>query len=133
MLLVVIQKLSFVNENNLCCICFKKRHLTDKFTCKICNERHSTFLHVSKDPVSHAAINCNKARKTTGQALETAASFASNIQSEEVTCKAISSLRYSTYMTIVRVMLKNTLVVNALLDTASTNNYITKKAKKCLK
>ena len=114
MLLAVIQKLSFVNENNLCRICCKKRHLTDKFTCKICNERHSTFLHVSKDPVSHAAINCNKTHNTTGQAPETAASFAVNIQSEDVTCKAISSLKYSTYMTIVRVMLKNTLVVNAL-------------------
>ena len=130
----VLQRINIVNENKLCQICFEKGHLADNctkhFTCKICNEKHSTFLHVSKEPVSHIALKTNETSNSIEQDLGASTNHAINIPS--VNCNDISSLKYNTYMPVVKVLLNNDVVVYALLDTASTNSFITKKAMRSL-
>ena len=103
----VLQRINIVNENKLCQICFEKGHLADNcinnFTCKICNEKHSTFLHVSKEPVSHIALSTNETSNSIEQDLGASTNHAINIP--DVNCNDISSLKYSIYMPIVKVLL----------------------------
>ena len=124
----VLQRINFVNENKLCQICFERGHLTDNctknFTCKIWNEKHSTFLHVRKEAVSHIALSTNKTSNSIEQDQVTSINHAINIP--DINCNDNSSLKYSTYLPVVKVLLNNDFEVNALLDTASTNSFITK-------
>ena len=99
----VLQRINIVNQNKLCQICFEKGHLADNctkhFTFKICNEKHSTLLHVSKEPVSHIALSTNETSNSIEQDLGASTNHAINIPS--VNCNDISSLKYNTYMPIV--------------------------------
>ena len=92
---------------------------------------YSTFLHVSKEPVSHVALSSNETSNNIEQAQAASANHAINIT--DVNCNDVSTLKYySTYMPIVKILLNNDVEVNALLATTSTNSFITKKAMRLL-
>ena len=46
------KRLSYVNSNKLCIVCFSNDHVSIKcdrdITCKICQRKHSTYVHVNK-------------------------------------------------------------------------------------
>ena len=124
------QRLAFVAHHELCCVCFSKEHATVNcpadIVCKKCSLSHSTYIHVddviiNKDvdvdgnTVTPVDIPTNSSRTTL------ASNSADHMLSSDYT-----------FMSTVSVVVNKSYKTHALLDSGSTNYFITSDAVKCL-
>ena len=118
-----IDRLDFVKSRNLCLVCFDKGHdnivCTKNISCRICKDKHSTYIHVSDNHNSSNSTSNNRLSSASQGAIS---NFISNIND---TCSDIDN---STYMPIVNVVINNVYPTIALLDNASSNTFITIQA-----
>ena len=112
----VHKRIEFVSQNNLCSRCFSKDHGTatcpSKVCCRICEGDHSTFIHLDDTKEStHMQSNSNSNSSTCG-----------NIVTNDTVGDECM------LMPTVNVVVNNAYNTHALLDSGSTNSFITADA-----
>ena len=107
-----------------CLVCFDKGHdnivCTKNISCRICKDKHSTDVHVSD--------NHNSSTSTSNNRLSVSHGAISNLIGNVKLNDTCSDIDNSTYMPIVNVVINNVYYTIALLDTASSNTFITIQA-----
>ena len=109
-------------SHTLCSVCFNKGHdnmvCTENISCRVCKDKHITYVHVSD--------NHNSSTSTSNNWLSVSQGAISNlIINVNDTCSDIDN---STYMPIVNVVINNVYPTLVLLDTVSSNTFITIQA-----
>ena len=112
----VHKKIEFVSQNNFCSRCFSKDHGTatcpSKVCCKICEGDHSTFIHLD-DTKESTPMQSNS---------DSNSSTCCNIVTNDTVGDECM------LMPTVNVVVNNTYNTHALLDSGSTNSFITADA-----
>ena len=121
------QRLAFVAHNKLCCICFSKEHATINcpadIVCKKCHLNHSTYIHVD-DVIVNKDVDVNTVTPVDILTNSSGTTLASNSADDT------PSADY-TFMPTVSVVVNESYNTHALLDSGSTNSFITSDAVKC--
>ena len=124
------QRLAFVAHHKLCCVCFSKEHATGNcpadICCNKCHLNHSTYIHVddvivNKDVDVDVNTVMPSQMQTTNSAGTAGANSADDMPSSDYT-----------FMPTVSVVVNESYKAHALLDSGSTNSFITSDAVKCL-
>ena len=122
------QRLAFVAHHKLCCICFSKEHATINcpadIVCKKCSLNHSTYIHVD-DVIVNKDVDVNTVTPVDILTNSSGTTLASNSADDT------PSSEY-TFMSTVSVVVNESYKTHALLDSGSTNSFITSDAVKCL-
>ena len=122
------QRLAFVAHHKLCCICFSKEHATINcpadIVCKKCSLNHSTYIHVD-DVIVNKDVDVNTVTPVDIPTNSSGTTLASNSADDT------PSSDY-TFMPTVSVVVNESYKTHALLDSGSTNSFITSDAVKCL-
>ena len=123
------QRLAFVAHNKLCCICFSKEHATINcpadIVCKKCSLNHSTYIHVDDVIVNKDVdVDVNTVTPVDIPTNSSGTTWASNSADDT------PSSDY-TFMPTVSVVVNESYKTHALLDSGSTNSFITSDAVKC--
>ena len=120
------ERLAYVNSNKLCIVCFSNDHVSIKcdrnITCKICQRKHSTYVHVNKH------VNSIISDKNVSN-VKTNNSLTNNYLSDH----SARNMKCIVHMPLVQARINNMHNVVALLDTASTNTFIVKDVVEKLK
>ena len=124
------QRLAFVAHHKLCCKCFSKRHATNNcpadVVCKKCSLNHSTCIHVDDVIVNKDVdVDVNTVTPVDIPTNSSGTTLASNSADDT------PSSDY-TFMPTVSVVVNESYKTHALLDSGSTNSFITSDAVKCL-
>ena len=121
------QRLAFVAHHKLCCICFSKEHATINcpadIVCKKCSLNHSTYIHVD-DVIVNKDVDVNTVTPVDIPTNSSGTTLASNSADDT------PSSDY-TFMPTVSVVVNESYKTHALLDSGSTNSFITSDAVKC--
>ena len=117
------QRLAFVAHHKLCCKCFSKRHATlncpADVVCKKCNLNHSTYIHVDDIIVNKDVdVDVNTVMPSQMQTTNSAGTAGANSADD------MPSSDYTFMPTVVNESYKT----HALLDSDSTNSFITSHA-----
>ena len=123
------QRLAFVAHHKLCCICFSKEHATINcpadIVCKKCSLNHSTYIHVDDVIVNKDVdVDVNTVTPVDIPTNSSGTTLASNSADDT------PSSDY-TFMPTVSVVVNESYKTHALLDSGSTNSFITSDAVKC--
>ena len=122
------QRLAFVAHHKLCCVCFSKEHATVNcpadICCKKCSLNHSTYIHVD-DVIVNKDVDVNTVTPVDIPTNSSGTTLASNSADDT------PSSDY-TFMPTVSVVVNESYNTHALLDSGSTNSFITSDAVKCL-
>ena len=122
------QRLAFVAHHELCCVCFSKEHATVNcpadIVCKKCHLNHSTYIHVD-DVIVNKDVDVNTVTPVDILTNSSGTTLASNSADD------MPSSDY-TFMSTVSVVVNESYKTHALLDSGSTNSFITSDAVKCL-
>ena len=122
------QRLAFVAHHKLCCVCFSKEHATVNcpadICCKKCSLNHSTYIHVD-DVIVNKDVDVNTVTPVDIPTNFSGTTLASNSADDT------PSSDY-TFMPTVSVVVNESYNTHALLDSGSTNSFITSDAVKCL-
>ena len=122
------QRLAFVAHHKLCCVCFSKEHATVNcpadICCKKCSLSHSTYIHVD-DVIVNKDVDVNTVTPVDILTNSFGTTLASNSADDT------PSGDY-TFMPTVSVVVNESYNTHALLDSGSTNSFITSDAVKCL-
>ena len=123
------QRLAFVAHHKLCCICFSKEHATINcpadIVCKKCSLNHSTYIHVDDVIVNKDVdVDVNTVTPVDIPTNPSGTTLASNSADDT------PSSDY-TFMPTVSVVVNESYKTHALLDSGSTNSFITSDAVKC--
>ena len=123
------QRLAFVAHHKLCCICFSKEHATINcpadIVCKKCSLNHSTYIHVDDVIVNKDVdVDVNTVTPVDIPTNSSGTTLASNSADDT------PSSDY-TFMPTVSVVVNESYKTHALLDSGSTNYFITSDAIKC--
>ena len=122
------QRLAFVAHHKLCCICFSKEHATINcpadIVCKKCSLNHSTYIHVD-DVIVNKDVDVNTVTPVDIPTNSSGTTLASNSADDT------PSSDY-TFMPTVSVVVNESYKTHALLDSGSTNSFITSDAVKSL-
>ena len=123
------QRLAFVAHHKLCCICFSKEHATINcpadIVCKKCSLNHSTYIHVDDVIVNKDVdVDVNTVTPVDIPTNSSGTTLASNSADDT------PSSDY-TFMPTVSVVVNESYKTHALLDSGSTNFFITSDAVKC--
>ena len=122
------QRLAFVAHHELCCVCFSKEHATVNcpadICCKKCSLSHSTYIHVD-DVIVNKDVDVNTVTPVDIPTNFSGTTLASNSADDT------PSGDY-TFMPTVSVVVNESYNTHALLDSGSTNSFITSDAVKCL-
>ena len=122
------QRLAFVAHHKLCCVCFSKEHATVNcpadICCKKCSLSHSTYIHVD-DVIVNKDVDVNTVTPVDIPTNSSGTTLASNSADDT------PSSDY-TFMPTVSVVVNESYKTHALLDSGSTNSFITSDAVKCL-
>ena len=123
------QRLAFVAHHKLCCICFSKEHATINcpadIVCKKCSLNHSTYIHVDDVMVNKDVdVDVNTVTPVDIPTNSSGTTLASNSADDT------PSSDY-TFMPTVSVVVNESYKTHALLDSGSTNSFITSDAVKC--
>ena len=114
-----IDILDFVKSRNLCLVCFDKGRdnivCTKNISCRICKDKHITYVHVSDNHNSSASTSNNRLSVSQGAI----SNLISNVND------TFSDIDNSTNMPIVNIVFNNVYPTIALLDTTSSNTFIT--------
>ena len=124
------QTLAFVAHHELCCVCFSKEHATVNcpadICCKKCSLSHSTYIHVDGVIINKDVdVDVNTVTPVDIPTNSSGTTLASN------SADHILSSDY-TFMPTVSVVVNKSYKTHALLDSGSTNSFITSDAVKCL-
>ena len=118
------QRLAFVAHHKLCCICFSKEHATINcpadIVCKKCSLNHSTYIHVD-DVIVNKNVDVNTVMPSQMQTTNSAGTAGANSADD------MPSSDY-TFMSTVSVVVNESYKTHALLDSDSTNSFITSDA-----
>ena len=118
------QRLAFVAHHKLCCICFSKEHATINcpadIVCKKCSLNHSTYIHVD-DVIVNKDVDVNTVTPVDIPTNSSGTTLASNSADDT------PSSDY-TFMSTVSVVVNESYKTHALLDSDSTNSFITSHA-----
>ena len=124
------QRLAFVAHHELCCVCFSKEHATVNcpadIVCKKCSLNHSTYIHVD-DVIVNKDVDVDVNTVTPVDILTNSSGTTLASNSADDT----PSGDY-TFMSTVSVVVNESYNTHALLDSGSTNSFITSDAVKCL-
>ena len=125
------QRLAFVAHHKLCCICFSKEHATINcpadIVCKKCSLNHSTYIQVDDLIVNKDVdVDVNTVMPSQMQTTNSADTAVANSSADDT-----PSSDY-TFMSTVSVVVNESYKTHALLDSGSTNFFITSDAVKCL-
>ena len=120
------QRLAFVAHHKLCCICFSKEHATINcpadIVCKKCSLNHSTYIHVDDVIVNKDVdVDVNTVTPVDIPTNSSGTTLASNSADDT------PSSDY-TFMSTVSVVVNESYKTHALLDSDSTNSFITSHA-----
>ena len=122
------QRLALVAHHKLCCVCFSKEHATVNcpadICCKKCSLSHSTYIHVD-DVIVNKDVDVNTVTPVDIPTNSSGTTLASNSADDT------PSSDY-TFMPTVSVVVNESYKTHALLDSGSTNSFITSDAVKCL-
>ena len=123
------QRLAFVAHHKLCCICFSKEHATINcpadIVCEKCSLNHSTYIHVDDVIVNKDVdVDVNTVTPVDIPTNSSGTTLASNSADDT------PSSDY-TFMPTVSVVVNESYKTHALLDSGSTNSFITSDAVKC--
>ena len=123
------QRLAFVAHHKLCCICFSKEHATINcpadIVCKKCSLNHSTYIHVNDVIVNKDVdVDVNTVTPVDIPTNSSGTTLASNSADDT------PGSDY-TFMPTVSVVVNESYKTHALLDSGSTNSFITSDAVKC--
>ena len=114
--------------NELCCMCFSKEHAavncSADIVCKNCHLNHSTYIHVD-DVIVNKDVDVNTVTPVDILTNSSGTTLASNSADDT------PSGDY-TFMPTVSVVVNESYNTHALLDSGSTNSFITFDAVKCL-
>lgn len=121
-------RFEFVVNKKLCFICFSPKHRAQLCkripTCQVpgCSRKHSNLLHF--DDVGSANISCSESKdyKVVGET-----SNSMNQMVHEITSNACGSVVESVYVPLVPVTVNGKVYTWALLDSGSTNSFISDK------
>ena len=124
------QRLAFVAHHKLCCVCFSKEHATVNcpadICCKKCSLSHSTYIHVDDVIINKDVdVDVNTVTPVDIPTNSSGTTLASN------SADHMLSSDY-TFMPTVSVVVNKSYKTHALLDSCSTNPFITSDAVKCL-
>ena len=124
------QRLAFVAHHKLCCVCFSKEHATVNcpadICCKKCSLSHSTYIHVDDVIINKDVdVDVNTVTPVDIPTNSSGTTLASNIADHML------SSDY-TFMPTISVVVNKSYKTHALLDSGSTNSFITSDAVKCL-
>ena len=124
------QRLAFVAHHKLCCVCFSKEHATVNcpadICCKTCSLSHSTYIHVDDVIINKDVdVDVNTVTPVDIPTNSSGTTLASN------SADHMLSSDY-TFMPTVSVVVNKSYKTHALLDSGSTNSFITSDAVKCL-
>ena len=124
------QRLAFVAHHKLCCVCFSKEHATVNcpadICCKKCSLSHSTYIHVDDVIINKDVdVDVNTVMPVDIPTNSSGTTLASN------SADHMLSSDY-TFMPTVSVVVNKSYKTHALLDSGSTNSFITSDAVKCL-
>ena len=123
------QRLAFVAHHKLCCICFSKEHATINcpadIVCKKCSLNHSTYIHVD-DVIVNKDVDVDVNTVTP-------VDIPTNSSGTTLACNSADDTPSSdyTFMPTVSVVVNESYKTHALLDSGSTNSFITSDAVKC--
>ena len=125
----ISQRLAFVAHHELCCVCFSKEHATVNcpadICCKKCSLSHSTYIHVDDVIVNKDVdVDVNTVTPVDIPTNSSGTTLASNSADDT------PSSDY-TFMPTVSVVVNESYKTHALLDSGSTNSFITSDAVKC--
>ena len=124
------QRLAFVAHNKLCCVCFSKEHATVNcpadICCKKCSLSHSTYIHVD-DVIINKDVDVDV---NTVTPVDIPTNSSGTILASNSADHMLSS--DYTFMPTVSVVINKSYKTHALLDSGSTNSFITSDAVKCL-
>ena len=113
--------------DELCCMCFSKEHAavncSADIVCKQCNLNHSTYTHVD-DVIVNKNVDVNTVMPSPMQTTNSAGTAGANSADD------MPSSDY-TFMSNVSVVVNESYKTHALLDSGSTNSFITSEAVKC--
>ena len=120
------QRHAFVAHHKLCCICFSKEHATINcpadIVCKKCSLNHSTYIHVDDVIVNKDVdVDVNTVTPVDIPTNSSGTTLASNSADDT------PSSDY-TFMSTVSVVVNESYKTHALLDSDSTNSFITSHA-----
>ena len=124
------QRLAFVAHHELCCVCFSKEHATVNcpadICCKKCSLSHSTYIHVDDVIINKDVdVDVNTVTPVDIPTNSSGTTLASN------SADHMPSSDY-TFMSTVSIVVNESYKTHALLDSGSTNSFITSDAVKCL-
>ena len=118
------QRLAFVAHHELCCVCFSKEHATVNcpadICCNKCHLNHSTYIHVD-DVIVNKDVDVNTVMPSQMQTTNSAGTAGANSADD------MPSSDY-TFMSTVSVVVNKSYKTRALLDSGSTNSFITSDA-----
>ena len=110
--------------DELCCMCFSKEHAavncSADIVCKQCNLNHSTYTHVD-DVIVNKNVDVNTVMPSQMQTTNSAGTAGANSADD------MPSSDY-TFMSTVSVVVNESYKTHALLDSDSTNSFITSDA-----
>ena len=120
------ERLSYVNSNKLCMVCFSNDHVSIKcdrnITCNIYQRKHSTYVHVNKH-VNGIISDENVSNVKTNNSLT----------NNDLSDPSARNMKCIVHMPLVQARINNMHNVVALLDTESTNTFIVKDVVEKLK
>ena len=121
------QRLAFVAHHELCRMCFSNEHAavncSADIVCKKCHLNHSTYIHVD-DVIVNKDVDVNTVRPVDIPTNSSGTTLASNSADDT------PSSDY-TFMPTVSFVVNGSYKTHALLDSGSTNSFITSDAVKC--
>ena len=121
------QRLAFVAHHKLSCVCFSKEHATVNcpadIVCKKCHLNHSTYIHVD-DVIVNKDVDVNTVTPVDIPTNSSGTTLASNSADDT------PSSDY-TFMPTVSVVVNESYKTHALLDSGTTNSFITSDTVKC--
>ena len=121
-LLELTERLNFVHLHNLCICCFGKGHdgirCSSNVKCKICAAKHCIYVHVERCR-SNIIQSCNN--------------FGRNVSGDISACNSLMNTislcpsdKPTVHMPLVNVKINNVCNIVALLNTASTNSFVSR-------
>ena len=123
----IYQRLAFVAHHELCCVCFSKEHATVNcpaiIVCKKCHLNHSIYIHVD-DVIVNKDVDVNTVTPVDIPTNSSGTTLASNSADD-------TPISDYTFMPTVSVVVNESYKTHALLDSGSTNSFITSDAVKC--
>ena len=117
------QRLAFVAHHELCCVCFSKEHATVNcpadICCKKCSLSHSTYIHVD-DVIINKDVDVDVNTVTP-------VDIPTNSSGTTLASNSADDMPSSDY-TFMRTVVNESYKTHALLDSDSTNSFITSHA-----